>query len=78
MNQELREKFSKEIDELNLEQVTERLSAMDTEVREAKDVDTVKELVKFSNIDKKALPEIETKISDFMMDKKVEMGIVNE
>ena len=44
MNQELREKFSKEIDELNLEQVTERLSAMDTEVREAKDVDTVKEL----------------------------------
>lgn len=41
-------------------------------------VDTVKELLKFSNISKKALPEIETQISDFMMDKKVEMGIVRE
>jgi len=41
-------------------------------------VDTVKELVKFSNISKKALPEIETQISDFMMDKKLEMGSVNE
>ena len=44
MNQELREKFSKEIDALNLEQVTERLSAMDEEVRAAKDVQLVEEL----------------------------------
>lgn len=44
MNQELREKFSREIDELTLEQVTERLSAMDEEVRAAKDVQLVEEL----------------------------------
>jgi hypothetical protein len=33
-------------------------------------IDTVKELVELSNIDKKALPEIETKITSFMMEAK--------
>ncbi|MFA7688796.1 MAG: PH domain-containing protein [Bacilli bacterium] len=33
-------------------------------------VDTVKELVILSNIDKRALPEIETKITGFMMEEK--------
>lgn len=41
-------------------------------------VDTVKELVVFSNISKKALDEIETQITEFMMSKKVEMGLVRE
>ena len=41
-------------------------------------VDTVKELLKITNISKKSLPEIETQISDFMMNKKVEMGLVKE
>lgn len=33
-------------------------------------IDTVKEFVTLSNIDKKALPEIETKITSFMMEEK--------
>lgn len=33
-------------------------------------VDTVKEFITLSNIDKKALPEIETAISEFMMEQK--------
>jgi len=33
-------------------------------------IDTVKEFVTFSNIDPAALPEIETKISEFMMEEK--------
>lgn len=33
-------------------------------------IDTVKELVNLSNIDKKALPEIETNITEFMMEEK--------
>lgn len=33
-------------------------------------IDTVKEFVTLSNIDKGALPEIETKISEFMMEEK--------
>lgn len=33
-------------------------------------IDTVKELIELSNIDKKALPEIETAISSFMMEAK--------
>lgn len=33
-------------------------------------IDTAKEFITLSNIDKKALPEIETKISSFMMDEK--------
>ena len=33
-------------------------------------IDTVKEFIVLSNIDKKALPEIESKISSFMMDEK--------
>jgi len=35
-------------------------------------IDTVKELIELSNIDKSALPEIETAISAFMMDAKKE------
>ncbi len=35
-------------------------------------IDTVKELIELSNIDKKALPEIETAISAFMMEAKKE------
>ncbi len=35
-------------------------------------IDTVKEYITLSKIDKKALPEIETKISAFMMNKKKE------
>lgn len=33
-------------------------------------IDTVKELINLSNIDKNALPEIETEITSFMMDAK--------
>lgn len=33
-------------------------------------IDTIKEFVVLSNIDKEALPEIETKITEFMMSKK--------
>lgn len=33
-------------------------------------VDTIKEVIELSNIDKKALPEIETKITSFMMEAK--------
>ncbi len=35
-------------------------------------IDTVKELIELSNIDKRALPEIETAISSFMMEAKKE------
>lgn len=35
-------------------------------------IDTVKEVVELSNIDKKALPEIETNITSFMMEAKKE------
>ncbi len=38
------------------------------------DIDTVKEFVTFSNIAKSALPEIETKISSFMMNEKRKYG----
>ncbi len=37
-------------------------------------IDTVKEKVVFSNIDKNALSEIETNITDYMMKKKKEYG----
>ena len=36
-------------------------------------IDTVKELVVISNLDKKSLPEIETSISEYMMQKKRHM-----
>ena len=36
------------------------------------DIDTVKEVVTLSNISKRALPEIETKVSQFMIQKKKE------
>ena len=36
-------------------------------------IDTVKELVVISNLDKKSLPEIETSISEYMMHKKHHM-----
>lgn len=37
-------------------------------------IDTVKELIELSNIDKKALPEIETKVTSFMMEAKKKYG----
>lgn len=37
-------------------------------------IDTVKEFVPISNIDPKALPAIETKITEFMMSEKRKMG----
>ena len=36
------------------------------------DIDTVKEFITISNLDKKCLPEVETKISAFMIEKKKE------
>lgn len=39
------------------------------------DIDTVKEFVTFSNIATNALPEIETKISSFMMKEKKKYGV---
>ena len=41
------------------------------------EIDTIKEFVVFSNIDKRALTEIEKKISNFMIDgkKQIECGI---
>lgn len=36
-------------------------------------IDTMKELVTISNLDKRALPEIETNISEYMMKKKIEL-----
>lgn len=44
MEKELRDKFLTEISELTLQQVAERLSEMDVEVRDAKDIETVNEL----------------------------------
>lgn len=41
-------------------------------------IDTVKELVNLSNIDKKALPEIETNITEFMMEEKKKYVIKND
>lgn len=41
-------------------------------------IDTVKELVNLSNIDKKALPEIETNITEFMMEEKKKYVISKE
>jgi len=38
------------------------------------DIDTVKEFVTFSNISKQALPEIETKITSFMIQEKKKYG----
>lgn len=38
-------------------------------------IDTAKEFITLSNIDKKALDEIETKISSFMMDEKTKLII---
>lgn len=40
-------------------------------------IDTVKEYITLSNIDKKALPEIETMISSYMMKEKSKLGIAN-
>lgn len=37
-------------------------------------IDTVKELIELSNIDNRALPEIETKISSYMMEAKKKYG----
>ena len=41
-------------------------------------IDTVKEIVNLSNIDKKALPEIETNITEFMMAEKKKYVIKND
>lgn len=38
-------------------------------------IDTINEFITLSNIDKKALPEIETMISSYMMDMKKELNI---
>jgi hypothetical protein len=38
------------------------------------DIDTVKEVIQLSNIDKKALPEIETQITEFMIEAKKEIN----
>ena len=37
-------------------------------------IDTVKEVVAISNLDKKSLPEIETNITEFMMEEKKKYG----
>ena len=41
-------------------------------------IDTIKEYVEFSNIDRNALPEIETKITEFMMEQKKQMNQSND
>lgn len=41
-------------------------------------IDTVKEFICLSNVDKRALPEIETKISSFMMEEKQKYQTHNE
>lgn len=41
-------------------------------------IDTIKELIVFTNIDKKALPEIETAISSNMMEQKQKYGSLNK
>ena len=38
------------------------------------DIDTVKEFVTFSNVSKRALSEIETKVTSFMMEEKQKYG----
>lgn len=40
-------------------------------------IDTIKEFVSFSNIDHNALPEIETNISEYMMNEKKKMNQTN-
>lgn len=41
-------------------------------------IDTIKELVVLSNISKKALPEIETSVTEFMMNEKKKYGNKNK
>lgn len=41
-------------------------------------IDTVKEVVAISNLDKKSLPEIETNITEFMMEEKKKYGTRTE
>jgi len=41
-------------------------------------IDTVNELVVLSNIDKKALPEIETQITSYMMEQRQKLGILKD
>jgi len=40
-------------------------------------IDTIKEFITLSNIDRRALPEIETEISTFMMEQKQKYGSFN-
>ncbi len=40
-------------------------------------IDTVKEVVELTNLDKKSLPEIETNITEFMMEEKKKYGLQN-
>lgn len=41
-------------------------------------IDTIKEVVVLTNLDKKSLPEIETQISSYMMEEKKKYAIRNE
>lgn len=41
-------------------------------------IDTIKEVVAISNLSKKSLPEIETNISEFMMEEKKKYGIAHQ
>jgi len=41
-------------------------------------IDTVKEVVVISNLSKKSLPEIETNVTEFMMEEKKKYGIRNK
>ena len=41
-------------------------------------IDTIKEFVTLSNIDRNALPEIETRITEFMMSEKKKIGEIEQ
>ena len=41
-------------------------------------IDTVKEVIILTNLDKKSLPEIETQISEFMMREKQKYGQIQK
>ena len=73
MEKELRDKFLNEISDFTLQQVTERLSEMDIEVRDAKDVDTVNELKE----KKEMLLERKAELEDLEARKKAALELEN-
>ena len=56
------------------QELRKRYVSLQNEYDKLKNIDTIKEKIVFTNIDKKALPEIETEISTQMMKEKQKYG----